>query len=628
MPIFPPEPLADGGFVSTASPGVEFTTDSPYRYALVLCGQPVGNRGLPPYTSAMPAFLARIIHTLQSPPWRLRWLPLALAVCAYGILLADPATRLGQTLVLSQYGVFLLWQPLVKPGFRLTGRTAGWLLLGGVLLALLADGWLLTLWLSVLCALLGSQVLADRLVRLRRFHLGVLAHLLLVLVVLVAQLGREAALPEGLSLLLRYGMPASLLLLALVPVESPPRPPGEGDTRQEADFLYALLFWLLLMVCVLGSLALRQLYALPHLEALSFTLLWLGGGLALLAWLWSPRGGFAGIGAAFTVRLLQLGSPYERWSAILAQQAAQDSTPQVFMADAAATLTALPTITGGVVLQPEPGGPFGLPAAHQVLLQAGEVRLRLYSTAPVSPLLGVQYQRVAELLNQFYVSKCREARLREQAYVEAVHETGARLTHDIKNLLQSLKVLVEISSQADAARSHALFARQLPEIARRLEATLARLHNPDNDSHPQPMPVARWWESVQARLSGLGIELDPLPAAAQGDVDAHLFDTVLDNLLGNAIEKREREPQLHIRVGLAWDKHAHLTVSDTGSAIPAERAAQLLQGPVPSASGFGLGLYHSSRLAQARDAWLELSHNETGRVTFCLHAPAPRPTPR
>lgn len=558
---------------------------------------------------------ARLAFISQSDAWRVRWLPYVLTVLCYGVLVSGISSPVGRGLLLAQYGVFLLWQPLIKPGFTLTVGAALCFFGGGVVFALLANGWLFALWLSILCALLSSMLLADRLVRLKLLHLGLLAHLLFLLLWVVPQLGDSPSRPYEFEVGLRYAMPVTLGALALIPVERA-RSTARGAGN---DFFYALFTWLVLLVCVLGSLALRQLYDFSYPEALTITLLTLGGGLATLAWLWSPRAGFAGIGALINVHLLQLGSPFERWSAILAALAAKDSSPEVFMADAAAALTALPTVTGGLWFAPAPGGSFGTVASHEIKLSAGEVRLLLYSTNRASPVLIVQYQLVAELLNQFYLSKQREVRLRRQAYIEAVHEAGARLTHDIKNLLQSLQALVEVSSShADPVRTNALFARQLPEIARRLEATLSRLQKPESVAEARCLAAGVWWEELCTRYTNLGIDFNATGEDAALIVDASLFDNVIDNLLGNAIEKRDTTPGLHISVHFNAHENWQLSVRDNGAAVPEILAARLLREPVPSASGFGLGLYHAAKLAAQRGAQLILAENHSGCVQFDL----------
>src|SRR4051812_12550277 len=57
---------------------------------------------------------------------------------------------------------------------------------------------------------------------------------------------------------------------------------------------------------------------------------------------------------------------------------------------------------------------------------------------------------LGQLLAEFYAAKLREEKLRETSYLQAVHETGARTTHDIKNLLQSLNVLCSVAAGENA----------------------------------------------------------------------------------------------------------------------------------------------------------------------------------
>ena len=56
--------------------------------------------------------------------------------------------------------------------------------------------------------------------------------------------------------------------------------------------------------------------------------------------------------------------------------------------------------------------------------------------------------------------------MQANAYTQAVYETGSRLTHDVKNLLQSLKTLcsaAEYSQPDQAASLQTLMQRQLPQ---------------------------------------------------------------------------------------------------------------------------------------------------------------------
>lgn len=60
------------------------------------------------------------------------------------------------------------------------------------------------------------------------------------------------------------------------------------------------------------------------------------------------------------------------------------------------------------------------------------------------------------------------------SYLRAVHETGARLTHDVKNLLQSLSNLCFMAQASDdnGKAFNQQIQRQLPQITQRLQQTL------------------------------------------------------------------------------------------------------------------------------------------------------------
>ena len=126
-----------------------------------------------------------------------------------------------------------------------------------------------------------------------------------------------------------------------------------------------------------------------------------------------------------------------------------------------------------------------------------------------------------------------------------------------------------------------------------------------------------WWHAVQARYGQQGLllanslrEKDTLPA--------QLFDTVLDNLLQNAINKRQLEGKISIQVQAFWREGPALAVSDTGSAVEESRLPHLFERPFASAFGMGLGLMQSAQLARQQGYRLSLSNNEPGAVRFEL----------
>jgi len=97
---------------------------------------------------------------------------------------------------------------------------------------------------------------------------------------------------------------------------------------------------------------------------------------------------------------------------------------------------------------------------------------------------------------------------------------------------------------------------------------------------------------------------------------------VADNLLTNALRKRQSQPDVVVEVRLALQPLPSLTVTDSGSAAPEHVARNLFMSPVASDFGLGVGLYQAARQAARSGYRLGLPDNQSGRVTFRLEATA------
>jgi len=506
----------------------------------------------------------------------------------------------------------LLWQPLYSIDGQVGGRAGVGAVLVAALLAVLGD-YLFPLWVAVLAGLVASRMSSWRGVWSRRFHLGLLFWLLLLLwLCVMPQVARMAVTWGRISL---FGLGLLWFVLALLPASR-----DHAESRRPPDLMVGLLVMALAVLIGLGAMLVAALNITPYLTALALAQVVVGGLLAFLAWLWSPHGGFAGLGALFQAQLLQLGTPFEQWTAQLAAFSGQQDRPEDFLRAACAALVDLPPVVGGEWMCGGARERFGVDAPYRASFVAGGLELAVFAEGSFPHPLRVQFQLVAELLNQFHIAKAREQRLADYVYIEAVHETGARLTHDIKNLLQSMQTLIGASAvNRDAEKLLALYDRQLPEIARRLSATLDRLSAPGD--RPEMLVDAQdWWEDAAVRWGREGVEF-PTPVEFPSVLDATLFDTVLDNLLRNARNKQDgrQERPIRIRAVLSAVRgRAAMTVEDSGDAVPREVVEDLFERPVASASGFGLGLLQVRKLATTRGYALVLAHNIEGCVQFSL----------
>jgi signal transduction histidine kinase len=164
-----------------------------------------------------------------------------------------------------------------------------------------------------------------------------------------------------------------------------------------------------------------------------------------------------------------------------------------------------------------------------------------------------------------------------------------------------------------------LLARQLPQIAERLKATLDKLQRPQTDDS-RNISTSDWWARLQDRHSGDAIEWNE--PTEEAEVPSALFDSIAENLLQNALTKRKHENDIEISATLTIDRDGTvLTVRDTGEAIAPSIADSLFRAPVQSASGLGIGLYHAARQADETGYRLDLAENRRGAVAFTL---APR----
>jgi phosphoglycerate-specific signal transduction histidine kinase len=187
--------------------------------------------------------------------------------------------------------------------------------------------------------------------------------------------------------------------------------------------------------------------------------------------------------------------------------------------------------------------------------------------------------------------------------------------------LNNLCFLAQAPDDSDGERLNLLVQRQLPQITQRLQQTLEKLQTPQAGPGgvAQEVLAEGWWQALQQRYAHDEILFSPVVFAEAARLPAVLFDSVADNLLHNALQKRQGESGLIVRVALAADAR-RLSVCDGGSALRADIVDVLLRAPVPSDTGFGIGLYHAASQAEAYGYELRLASNVAGEVCFELKA--------
>lgn len=532
-------------------------------------------------------------------------------------LLADGKGQSGLMWWLVDVGLFMLWQPFVRSEQKL-----GFSALSSFLLILVAGvwgygPWLLLLWAAFLAALVGGRVLFVEHRATRLFYLLAFGYLLSsILLYLVPRVvpnpGSERLLLEQLFV---WAAPVVLFSMLVMPVRDWAGRVAAGPV----DFVYSLFVFLLVSVLVLGSLAFMVIRTIGYVEALLSTVAVMAGMLLLLGWAWNPRPGFGGVGVFFSRYLLSVGLPFEQWLHRLTEVAEAERDPGVFLDRVLQQMLELPWVVGGEWASGNEQGRFGTAGGFTQEFSVLSLRLKLHTRYRLSPALIWHFRLLIQLVAEYHMAKLRERELEQMGYLRAVYETGARLTHDVKNLLQSLNNLCYLAQSLEgerAAEIQPLMQRQLPVIVQRLEQTMDKLRRPRGGGGPM-LGAEAWWNGLRQRFESQGVVFEADRCLSEVTVPTTLFDSVIDNLIQNALDKRAQTPEIAVTVRLS-EGGALLSVEDNGPPVPDAVAACLFRAPVASENGLGIGLYHAAQQAAELGYELKLVENRAGAVRFDL----------
>lgn len=546
---------------------------------------------------------------------------LALALLALHLaLLADPDTPLRTPFVLVHFGLVLLWQPFWQGSTRVSAPVALATLAVGVAIVWWSSWLLLGAWLLVLLGLVGGEHVSTR--RDQAVQWLIVLYLFIALLAGVTPplfaLGGDAA-----GTLHPLVVTAGLIPLALLAVRAGPVP-GHG---QRFDYLRSMTITLFTLMLSAGAVLWTYRSGTPYPTALIQALLFVAALILAVNWIWRRRASHTMFQVLWNRYLLNLGTPFEHYLISLSGPAARGLEPDEYLGQALRAMADLDWVAGVEVRGPAGDTVAGARVVGEQTRHATEAHddtapLVVYTRRDPGPSLRLHIQLLARLVQQLYLSRLHEAELRNQAKARAVHETGARLTHDIKNLLQSLQSLsaaVAASGPDRAQEALGLVQRQVPYINQRLQSTLEKLREPAAGDDGGSVAAGEWWQALQARYAGSSVEFAGDIEDEGIELPRELFDTVAENLLENARYKRaiERELRVHVDFRAASGTLA-LRVCDTGEPVPENMARHLFGGAVSSASGLGVGLYQCARLARHHGFELRLDRNEPGAVCFVL----------
>lgn len=546
-----------------------------------------------------------------------RFVVIAMLLLLHVAALRGVEDNWARALLLAHLGLILLWQPFLRGQYQVSATQLAFIAFGATAVMLWLNAWLLAFWVCVLAGLIGGKVFLHQARWQRRYYLLVLFYLLALLaIVILPEIAPRKQFSPEMRMIAEYVLPLLFVVMALVPAE-----PDSPEAPQVIDFFYSIFLMLVLGVVILGSFTLMTLGKTDYMEALTYTVFLIAGTVFIIGLAWNPHTGFAGLNVFFSRYLFSIGLPVEKWLYFLAELSRLESRPERFLNESIASLARLPWVTGAEWRAVNESGMHGSKSPFLVKFENEELSLLIFSRYRTSPALHWHLRLLGQLLGEFYLAKQREQKLQQQSYLQAVHETGARVTHDVKNLLQSLNVLVSVAER-ETGRDYSpelqsLIGRQLPVIAQRLTSTLEKLQRPQTESD-QFIMVDAWWEMLKRQYLANGVEFEVRGASAGITLPRSLAESIAENLIQNALTKRLMDSTLRIYVSVSCTEIMEFRVCDSGHAISPEVEKLLFRAPVTSHSGLGIGLYQAARHAEANGYALSLSSNVEGKVCFSL----------
>jgi len=532
-----------------------------------------------------------------------------------GLMLTSLHTALYQndmlitsTLLLIHLGFFLFWQPLFSSQESINNKTLLLSLIIIVGLYYFLNWWFIALWIILLTGLTGGSALIQGMSR----SIYALAATILFLdlsLAITPNLFQLNVLSDDLNNIIFYSILLACLFITVWP--------NKQIRIVRMDYLHSMLISSGLFAFYLSSILVSFTYKKNYIEALLTTSVLSGLFLLLISLLWFPKRGFKGLGQKWEQHILNIGNPFETWvneTALLGKN--KKLKPETFLQYSIEHLLNLSWVSGILWHSGSETEFHGTESKHIIIFEEDDLKIELHSHIPMGNALNIHAQLLMQLMSYFYQSKLREITLKNQTHLKAVYETGSKLTHDIKNILQSLQSLtVVVQASDDKDNSHQLLEKQLPVLTQRLQSTLDKLQV-KTDTGQNFKLLSEWWTELQSRYHGRDISFNKI-INRDIEIDTDIFDTILENLLENARGKRRNNPETSITASLhSSDQYHYVEVCDSGEPVPDSKVNILFNQILPSREGYGIGLYQSAQLARKNNYELKLVENKEGCVCF------------
>jgi len=538
-------------------------------------------------------------------------------------ILPGQSNALAQSFLIVHFGFFLLWQPLFKQqqNFNLISLIV--LIVLVVSFILWFNPWFNAFWVLILLSLLTGRIFNRGLER-AVYGFAVFILLLQLVLIITPNLFALSGLSPAFQSIANTAIMLAPLLLILTPASK--------GLSQHVDFIRGFLIVLLVIFLCMSSVLVSFATLQAYIPSLISSIGILSGFLIITSLLWAPPGGISGLAQLWEKYLLNIGGPFEQWLNHIATEENKTSNRPAEFLDASLQYLIEQQWVCGVTCE-SASNTFinknifvGEKSKYQIPHHDDIIQLTIYTHTPIGPALSLHARLILRVLVFYYRAKLQEQQIIKQAHLQAIYETGSKLTHDVKNILQTTQTMTQIINDNDSEMQAIIevLKKQMPLLNQRLQTTLNKLKAPEhtlNNPPAEPVSVLECWQQLTLRYQGTKItfvnELEN-----DTEIFEEVFNTVAENLLENAKNKQGRETGISISARLMLNnKQIVFQVCDTGSAFPEDKLCLLFQQALSSEDGYGIGLYQSSELAKKSGYLLELYENTNRLVCFRLSMP-------
>jgi signal transduction histidine kinase len=227
------------------------------------------------------------------------------------------------------------------------------------------------------------------------------------------------------------------------------------------------------------------------------------------------------------------------------------------------------------------------------------------------------------------------AREAESRQFESFMRLSAMLTHDLKNAIAALSLIVSnMERQFHREEFRADAMESLTEATDKLRALVSKLSEPVRSlsgefKRPRPtdiVPVIRRAVSSTAQPSVSFHEVEMrLPQSVIAVVDPERIEKVVENLALNALEAMgAQKGKLTVAAGQAGEREVFFSISDTGPGMTEEfqRTRLFRAFATTKKKGVGLGLYTCREVVRAQNGRIEVESQRGSGTTFRVVLPS------